>query len=94
MKYRVQLAPTAADAFTRCNPVIRKQLKAGLKELANNPYAGKELQDDLAEFRSYRIKRYRIVYAVHDEERLLKVYTVGHRREIYDLLSKFIQIKS
>ena len=94
MKYRVQLAPTAADAFIRLNPEIRKQLKAGLNELASNPYAGKELQDDLAEFRSYRIKRYRIVYAIHDEERLLWVYSVGHRREIYDLLSKFIQIES
>jgi mRNA-degrading endonuclease RelE of RelBE toxin-antitoxin system len=69
-------------------------LKAGFKEPASNPYDGKELQDDLAEFGSYRIKRYRIVHAVHDEKKLLRIYTIGHRREIYDLLSTFIQIKT
>ena len=93
MKYRLQLAPSAAEFFSSLNPVIRKQLKAGLKELASNPYAGKELQDDLAEFRSYRIKRYRIVYTVVNGEKTLKVYAIGHRREIYDLFSEFIRGK-
>ena len=91
MKYRVQLAPSVAVTFKRFNPEIRKQLKVGLKELAGNPYAGKGLQDDLTEFRSYRIKRYRIIYTVEDGERLLKIYMIGHRREIYDLFSKFIR---
>ena len=91
MRCRVQLALTAAEAFKRLNPEIRKQLKLGLKELADNPYAGKELQDELTEFRSYRIKRYRIVYSIHDGGRILKVYMVGHRREIYDLFSEFLR---
>ena len=93
MKYRVQLAPTATDAFKGLHPEIRSQLKAGLKELANNPFAGKELQNELAEFRSHRIKRYRIIYRVHNSENLLKVFMIGHRKEIYDLVSEFSRSK-
>ncbi len=93
MKCRVLLAHTAAEAFKNLHPEIRKQLKAGLKELADNPYAGKELHDDLSEFRSYRIKRYRIIYMIHGGENLLKVYMIGHRKEIYDLVSEFMRSK-
>ncbi len=91
MKYRVLLALTAAEAFKDLHPEIRKQLKAGLKVLADNPYAGKELHDDLCEFRSYRLKRYRIVYTIYDSENQLKVYMIGHRKEIYDLVSEFMR---
>lgn len=79
VRYRVQLAPGAVESFLSLNPVIRKQLKAGLKELASNPYAGKELQDDLAKFRNYWIKRYRIAYAVVDGEKTLKAYAILDR---------------
>jgi addiction module RelE/StbE family toxin len=89
VKYRAQLSPCAAQAFSHLNPAIRKRLKTGLKELAGNPYAGKELQGDLAEFRNCRIKRYRIIYTVVTDENTLKVYAIGHRREIYDLFSEF-----
>jgi len=91
VKYRVQLAPSAADAFSAFNPAVRAQIKAGLKELANNPYAGMELQDDLTELRSYRIKRYRIIYTAVTGEKTLKIYAIGHRREIYDLFSELIR---
>jgi len=93
VKYRVQLAPSAAEAFAALNPFVSRQINAGLKELADNPYVGKELQDDLSEFRSYRIKRYRVVFKVVDKEKNLKVFAIGHRREIYDLFADFINKK-
>ena len=88
--YRVQLAPTVAKALSSFHPDIRKQLKAGMKELADNPYAGKMMQEKLAGFRTYRMKRYRVVYKVDEDEKLVRVYMIGHRREIYDLFSKLV----
>lgn len=34
---------------------------------------------------AYRIRRgdYRIVYTVDDEQRLIQIYRIGHRREVY-----------
>ncbi len=88
--YQVRLAAAVVAALSTFHPDIRKMLKAGVKELGANPYAGKELLDELAGFRSYRVKRYRIVYTTDAENRLIKVYMIGHRREIYDVLVSLI----
>jgi mRNA-degrading endonuclease RelE of RelBE toxin-antitoxin system len=85
--YRVQIAPAAAHAFRQLHPQIRKQLKAGMRELSENPYSGKMLQNELAGFLTYRIRRHRIIYRIEEAEKVLKVFMIGHRAEIYDLLS-------
>lgn len=90
MSYRIQLAPTAAEAFISLHPEIRKQLRAGMKDLAENPYAGKILQNELSEFLTYRIKRYRIIYKIDSVAKLIKIYMIGHRADIYDLFSLFV----
>jgi len=36
---------------------------------------------------TYRIRRHRIIYRIEETGKLLKVYMIGHRAEIYDLLS-------
>jgi len=46
--YRVKLTSTAAQMLNNLNPVIKKQLKSILKELYDNPYLGKKLQNELA----------------------------------------------
>ena len=88
---QVKLAPTVAEVFRCLHPEIRKQLKTGMMELAEKPYNGKFLQNELSGFWTYKIKRYRIIYKIDHNSKLLKVYMVGHRRDIYNLFSKLIQ---
>ena len=90
MTYRIQLTPTAAEAFCCLHPEVRKQLKTGMMELANKPYSGKYLQNELYGFWTYKIKRYRIIYKIDNNNKLLKVYMIGHRRDIYNLFSELI----
>lgn len=61
MTYQVKLTIFANDAARRLNPEIKKAAKAALKELAENPFFGKELQAEMSSFRSYRFMRYRII---------------------------------
>ncbi len=85
--YRVCLAPVVAKVVSSIHPDIRRMLKTGMLELAANPNIGKELLDDLAGFRSHRVKRYRIVSSIDVEHHLIKVYMIGHRRDIYDIVA-------
>ena len=55
---------------------------------------GTELTGELDGFRSYRIKRYRIIYRVNEEESCLEVYHVGHRRDVYETLRSLLARKS
>jgi addiction module RelE/StbE family toxin len=88
MLYQVKFTQTASNAVSSFHPDIKKHIKASLKNLALHPYRGKALQEDLFGFLSYRVQRYRIVYKVIDQDKIIIVYMVGHRRNIYELFSK------
>lgn len=84
--YQIKITPFASRAVKKLSPEIKKAAKAALKEFAENPYLGKELQSELSGFLSYRFMRYRIVYRTDAREKLIIVWGIGHRRDIYESL--------
>lgn len=90
MSLRVKFAQTVAEALSSLHPEIKKQLKAALQDIAKKPYQGKELQEELFGFHSYRFKRYRILYQVDDENQAILVYHFGHRRNVYELFEQLL----
>lgn len=89
--YRVKLTPTAAEMFNRLHPRIKKQLKSILKELYATPYLGKALQDELIDFRSLKMKRYRAIYKIDDHNKTIIIYAIGHRMDIYEIITELIR---
>jgi mRNA interferase RelE/StbE len=41
---------------------------------------------ELDGYYSYRVRRYRIIYRVNEDESSIEVYHVGHRRDVYETL--------
>ena len=90
MSYQVKLT-TYASANAKKMPLeITKDAKDAIRRIAENPDLGKELQAELTGFRSYRFMRYRIVYKVTPEKKIIVVWAVGHRRDIYENFSEQI----
>ncbi len=46
--------------------------------------SGKPLKGELGEFWRYRMGDYRILCEIRDNELIILVATIGHRREVYD----------
>lgn len=90
MTYHVKITTFANNAAKKLSPEIKKAAKAALKDLAENPYLGKELQTELSGFWSYRFLRYRIVFKVDAQKKNLIVWAIGHRRDIYETMSEHI----
>lgn len=88
MTYQVKLTVHASKVAKRLPPEIKKAAKEALRQLAENPELGKELQVELAGFRSYRFTRYRIVYKVAPEKKVIVIWAIGHRRDIYENFSE------
>ncbi len=92
-EYRVRFTPEAAQCISRLHPDHQGIIREALDRLRHEPYAGDDLQEELAEFKSLKPKRFRIIYTVDDDQQMVKVYYVGHRRDVYDqfrlLLKKF-----
>ena len=90
---RLKFTLEAARLLAILHPEAKKLIKASLEELPQNPYLGDDLQQELSGFKSYKIKRYRVLYDINEEEEVIQVYYVGHRRDVYeqfrDLLNSF-----
>lgn len=84
MSYRVTLAPAAARQLRKLDPQIRRRLQAALELLAVEPRppAATQLVGGAGEWR-VRTGDYRIIYEINDDELLVLVLQVGHRREVY-----------
>ncbi len=84
MSYRVTLAPAAARQLRKQDPQIRRRLQAALDLLAVEPRppAATRLVGGSGEWR-VRTGDYRIIYEIKDDELLVLVLQVGHRREVY-----------
>lgn len=90
--YRLRFTPEAAQCISRLHPDNKRIIRDALDKLRHAPYAGDDLQDELAAFKSFKPGRFRILYSVDDDDRVINVFYVGHRRDVYDqfrhLLSK------
>lgn len=82
--YRIQLTPEAARLISHLHPEIKRTIKESLKALQQSPYSGDDLEEELSGFKSFKPKRYRILYTVDDENKTIHIYYVGHRRDVYD----------
>jgi mRNA-degrading endonuclease RelE of RelBE toxin-antitoxin system len=90
MLYTVKFTRTVAGKVNTLHPDIKKQIRSAIKEISKEPYSGKELQEELFGFLSYRFKRYRVIYQVNDIDKVIIVYMFGHRRDIYELFSELV----
>ncbi len=84
MTYRITLAPAAARQLRKFDPQVRRRIQAALELLATQPHppAATRLVVGSGEWR-VRTGDYRIVYEIEDDQLLVLVLRVGHRREIY-----------
>jgi mRNA interferase RelE/StbE len=85
VSYRIALAPPAARQLRKFDPDVRRRIQAALELLAVDPRppAATRLVGGAGEWR-VRTVDYRIVYEINDDQLLVLVLRMGHRREVYD----------
>ena len=63
----------------------------GPELLCVNPASGEPLKKELKGLWKYRVRRFRIVYAVDRTRRVLRIVAVGHRRAIYEEVTELVR---
>ena len=84
MKYRLAVAPAAAERIRHLPPDVKRAIPEATRAIADDPACGIALLRELEGFMKYRVRRYHIVYRVDRATRTVAVLAVGHRRTIYD----------
>jgi mRNA interferase RelE/StbE len=84
MVFRIVFSPRASRDFDALPVVVQNRLKPRIDALASSPrppgvakLAGPEL------LWRVRVSDYRIVYEIRDQELIVLVVRLGHRREVY-----------
>jgi addiction module RelE/StbE family toxin len=92
--YRVRYTPEAAGRIRKLHPQVKQEVREAIRTLLDTPLSGYSLQEELFGYRSYRVRSYRIIYRLNDEERTIDVVFVGPRRNVYEELLSLVRSPS
>jgi mRNA-degrading endonuclease RelE of RelBE toxin-antitoxin system len=89
-KWKMRFTPESSRLLSKLHPENKKLIKQALTELQQNPYTGKDLQEELSGFNSLRLKQYRIIYNINEEKIFIQIYNIGRRRDVYEQLKRLL----
>ena len=80
--YRIEMPRMLRDLIRHLPPELKTKVKAALRSISNDPFRAKELKDDLAGLRSYRVARSRVIYRITGST--VQIVALGPRAHIYE----------
>lgn len=84
--YRVEFTTAAAKEIRKLDPQIRRRVLAGVAELEREPRPpGVRKLSGYDNAWRVRVGDYRVLYEVIDDQVLVSVVRVAHRRDVYDI---------
>jgi len=92
--YRPDIPPRIAQLIRHLPPDLKRSIKQALRSLSAHPFSGDPLLRELAGLWKYKVRRFRIVYEIDRKKRMIKIFAIGHRREVYEeLAEQFRQLR-
>jgi mRNA interferase RelE/StbE len=90
MTYRLVYSQTSRDSIRRFHSELKAIVRVRIKELIENPYAGKRLEKELSGYFSFSARRYRIVYKIREKNMTIEIHHVGHRKDVYQIFREYV----
>ena len=91
--FRPDIPPHVAEVICSLHPDLKGSIKSAVRAIAADPECGEPLKRELKGLRKYRVRRFRIVYAVDQKSRTIRLMAVGHRRYVYEELTEQLRRK-
>ena len=88
------IPPHVAEVIRSLHPDLKRSIKAAILAIASDPECGEPLRRKLDGLLKFRVRRFRIVYAIDRKTRTIRLMAVGHRRHIYEEVAAQVQKKS
>jgi mRNA interferase RelE/StbE len=84
MEYRVEVKEHAFKELAKLQSEIGRKILDSIESLALNPRPRQsiKLRESAGSYR-LRVGDYRVLYQVDDFDKVIRIYKVGHRREVY-----------
>ena len=85
MEWKLFYSETAREQIRFLHPDLKTLIKSKIEELKENPFMGKFLERELSGCLSLRVKRFRIIYRIREEQRIIEIHYIGHRKDVYEI---------
>jgi mRNA-degrading endonuclease RelE of RelBE toxin-antitoxin system len=82
IRYRIEMPRVLRNLMHHLPPELKAKVKAALRSISDDPYRAKELRDELADLRSYRVARSRVICRVVGS--MVQIVALGPRADIYE----------
>ena len=89
--YRPRYTPEVAGRIRKLHPEVKREIHTAIRSLLSAPLLGQDLQFDLSGYHSYRMRTYRIIYRINDDDAMLDVVFIGPRRTVYEELKSLLK---
>jgi mRNA interferase RelE/StbE len=82
--YNIEFDKKAADLFRKLDKPLQERIGKKIELLKNNPHLGIPLVGNFSGMWKLRIGDYRIIYQIKNEQLILLILDIGHRKNIYN----------
>ena len=85
--YRPDIPPYVAEIIRHLPPDVKRSVKQALRSLSSDPFGGAPLMRELSGLWKFKVRRFRIIYGLDRKARVIRIFAVGHRLEVYEELA-------
>jgi mRNA interferase RelE/StbE len=82
MVYKLKIPNETADLIKGLHPNLKSRVKAALVSILEDPFSGKALKEELKGLRSFRVRRFRLIYRIYSKT-IIEIIAIGPRKNIY-----------
>ena len=82
--YNIEFDKKAADLFRKLDKQLQERIGKKIELLKDDPHLGIPLIGNFAGFYKLRVVDYRVIYKIKNEQLIVLILDVGHRKNIYD----------
>ncbi|MGE5059899.1 MAG: type II toxin-antitoxin system RelE family toxin [Betaproteobacteria bacterium] len=90
--YRPDIPPHIAEIVRHLPPEVKRDIKQALRSLSEDPFSGTPLIRELSGLWRIKVRRFRVVYAPDRKARLIRIFAIAHRREVYEKTAELLRL--
>ncbi len=82
-RWRVEIVRKAEKEYLSLPPDVKKRIRSRILSLESNPRppGSKKLKE--TDYYRLRSGDYRVVYSIYTEDKLIRVLSIAHRKDVY-----------
>jgi len=83
VNFSLKIKSSALKELKRINKPERTRIIHAIDQLPASPWLGKVLKGELSGLRRIRVGDYRVIYEIHEQQVLILVVRIAHRKDVY-----------